>query len=197
MKRFFDILVSILAIILLSWLFLFCAISIRLSSPGSIFYRGKRVGKGGDVFLMHKFRSMVVNADKIGTDLTPKGDPRVTKFGKFLRKTKLDELPQLIDVIKGDMSLVGPRPESPMYAKYYNERQKRVLSVRPGIVGPAQIIYRHEELLLRDKTDPDEYYIKELMPKKLEIDLEYLDRQNFLYDIKIIFKTFWAVLKMR
>ena len=140
---------------------------------------------------------MVINADKIGTDLTPKGDPRVTKFGKFLRKTKLDELPQLIDVLKGDMSLVGPRPESPMYAKYYNERQKRVLNVRPGIVGPTQIKYRHEELLLKDKPNPDEYYINELMPKKLEIDLQYLDKQNFFTDIAIIFKAFLAVINIK
>lgn len=197
MKRFFDILVSILALILLSWLFLICAIFIKLSSRGPVFYKGKRVGRSGNIFLMHKFRSMVINADKIGTDLTPKGDPRVTKFGKFLRKTKLDELPQLIDVLKGDMSLVGPRPESPMYAKYYNERQKRVLNVRPGIVGPTQIKYRHEELLLKDKPNPDEYYINELMPKKLEIDLQYLDKQNFFTDIAIIFKAFLAVINIK
>ncbi len=142
---------------------------------------------------MHKFRSMVVNADKIGTDLTPQGDPRVTRFGRFLRKTKIDELPQIIDVLKGNMSLVGPRPESPLYARHYNERQKRVLDVRPGIVGPAQIIYRHEELILKDKDDPDAYYIQELMPEKLEIDLDYVENRSFLLDVIILFKSLLAV----
>ena len=143
---------------------------------------------------MHKFRSMVVNADKIGTDLTPQGDPRVTKVGRFLRKTKIDELPQIIDVLSGKMSLVGPRPESPLYAKHYNERQKRVLDVKPGIVGPAQIIYRHEELILKDKEDPDAYYIQKLMPEKLEIDLDYVENRSFLLDISILFKSLLAVI---
>ena len=193
LKYSFDILVSLMALVLFAPLFFICAVVIKLTSRGPVFYRGKRVGKGGDIFLMHKFRSMVVNADKIGTDLTPQGDPRVTRFGKFLRKTKIDELPQIIDVLRGNMSLVGPRPESPLYARHYNERQKRVLDVRPGIVGPAQIIYRHEELILKDKDDPDAYYIQELMPEKLEIDLDYVENRSFLLDIIILFKSLLAV----
>ena len=143
---------------------------------------------------MHKFRSMVLNADQMGTDLTPQGDPRVTKIGRFLRKTKIDELPQIIDVLEGSMSLVGPRPESPLYAKHYNERQKQVLNVRPGMMGPTQIKYRHEELILKGKADPDTYYIRELMPRKLEIDLDYVKNRSFSMDIKILFRTLLAVL---
>ena len=197
LKHSFDILISLVALILFAPLFLIFAVVIKLTSRGPVFYRGKRVGRGGDIFLMHKFRSMVVDADKIGTDLTPQGDPRVTTVGRFFRKTKIDELPQIIDVLSGKMSLVGPRPESPLYAKHYNERQKRVLDVRPGIVGPAQIIYRHEELILKNKEDPDAYYIQELMPKKLEIDLDYVENRNFLRDIGILFKALFAVGKMR
>ena len=138
---------------------------------------------------MHKFRSMVANADKIGTDLTKHDDQRITKIGKFLRRTKIDEWANLIDVLKGDMSFVGPRPESPSYAQYYNERQKHVLDVKPGITGLAQLQNRREDLMLKDKTDPDDYYIKELMPKKLEIDLYYVENRNFFMDIAIIIKT--------
>jgi lipopolysaccharide/colanic/teichoic acid biosynthesis glycosyltransferase len=196
LKRTFDILFASLVLASLSPVFIILAIIIKLTSPGPVFYRGKRVGRGGDIFLMFKFRSMVVNADKIGTDLAPRGDPRVTGVGKFLRKTKLDELPQLIDVLRGKMSVVGPRPESPLYVRYYNERQKRVLSVRPGIVGPAQIVYRHEDLILKDKKDPDDYYIHQLMPKKIEIDLTYIRNMNLLLDVKIIFRTLLAVLKI-
>ena len=197
LKYSFDILVSLMALGLFAPLFFICAVVIKLTSRGPVFYRGRRVGRGGDIFLMHKFRSMVVNADKIGTDLTPQGDPRVTKFGRFLRKTKIDELPQIIDVLKGNMSLVGPRPESPLYARHYNERQKRVLDVRPGIVGPAQIKYRNEELILKDKEDPDAYYIQELMPEKLEIDLDYVENRSFVLDIIILFKSLLAVSMIR
>jgi lipopolysaccharide/colanic/teichoic acid biosynthesis glycosyltransferase len=193
LKHSFDILVSLIAFILLSPIFLIIAIIIKLTSSGPVFYKGKRVGKGGEVFLMHKFRSMVANADKIGSDLTKYGDNRITGIGKFLRKTKIDELPNLIDVLKGDMSIVGPRPESPSYTQYYDERQKKALHVRPGITGLAQLQNRREELKLKDQADPDAYYIHELMPKKLEIDLYYVENRNFLMDIKIILKTVFHI----
>jgi lipopolysaccharide/colanic/teichoic acid biosynthesis glycosyltransferase len=189
LKRIFDVLSSLLALILLSPFFLIIALIIKLTSPGPVFYKGKRLGKGGELFLMHKFRSMVANADKIGTDLTKHDDLRITKIGKFLRRTKIDELANLIDVLKGSMSFVGPRPESPSYAQYYNERQKHVLDVKPGITGLAQLQNRREDLMLKDITDPDAYYIKELMPKKLEIDLYYVENRNFFMDIVIIIKT--------
>jgi lipopolysaccharide/colanic/teichoic acid biosynthesis glycosyltransferase len=193
LKRFIDITISLLALILLAPVFLILAVVIKLTSRGPVFYKGRRVGRGGEIFLMHKFRSMVVNADQIGTDLTPHGDPRVTKVGRFLRRTKVDEIPQIIDILRGKMSLVGPRPESPLYARYYDERQKHVLSVRPGMVGPAQIKYRHEELMLKDREDPDAYYIRELMPRKLEIDLDYVENMSFLLDVGILFKSLLAV----
>jgi lipopolysaccharide/colanic/teichoic acid biosynthesis glycosyltransferase len=192
-KRFIDITISLLALILLAPVFLILAVVIKLTSRGPVFYKGRRVGRGGEIFLMHKFRSMVVNADQMGTDLTPHGDPRVTKVGRFLRRTKVDEIPQIIDILRGKMSLVGPRPESPLYARYYDERQKHVLSVRPGMLGPAQIKYRHEELMLKDKEDPDAYYIRELMPRKLEIDLDYVENMSFLLDVGILFKSLLAV----
>jgi len=193
LKHSFDILASLIAFILLSLLFLIIAVIIKLTSPGPVFYKGKRVGKGGEIFLMHKFRSMVANADMMGSDLTKYGDNRITWIGRFLRKTKIDEMPNLIDVIKGDMSIVGPRPESPSYTQYYNERQKKALDVRPGITGLAQLENRHEELKLKDQPDPDAYYIKELMPKKVEIDLYYIENRNFLMDLKIILKTFLPI----
>ena len=193
LKRSLDISVSLAALILLMPLFFVCAAVIKLTSPGPTFYRARRVGEGGNIFLMHKFRSMVVNADQIGTDLTPQGDPRVTRFGQFLRKVKIDELPQIIDILKGNMSLVGPRPESPAYAKYYDEKQKRILDVRPGIVGPTQIIYRHEELILKDKEDPDAYYVQELMPRKLAVDMDYIKNRSFLLDVGILFRALLAV----
>jgi lipopolysaccharide/colanic/teichoic acid biosynthesis glycosyltransferase len=193
LKRFFDILTSLIAFILLSPLFLIITVIIKLTSPGPVFYKGKRVGKGGEIFLMHKFRSMIANADKIGSDLTKYGDNRITGIGKFLRKTKIDELPNLIDVLKGDMSIVGPRPESPSYTQYYDERQKKALNVRPGVTGLAQLQNRREELKLKDQADPDAYYIHELMPKKLEIDLYYVENRNFMLDLKIILKTFLPI----
>jgi lipopolysaccharide/colanic/teichoic acid biosynthesis glycosyltransferase len=193
LKRFTDITISLLALILLAPVFLILAVVIKLTSRGPVFYKGRRVGRGGEIFLMHKFRSMVVNADQIGTDLTPHGDPRVTKVGRFLRRTKVDEIPQIIDILRGKMSLVGPRPESPLYARYYDERQKHVLSVRPGMLGPAQIKYRHEELMLKDREDPDAYYIRELMPRKLEIDLDYVENMSFLLDVSILFRSLLAV----
>jgi len=190
LKRSFDILSSLIAFILLSPLFLIISVIIKLTSSGPVFYKGKRVGKGGEIFLMHKFRSMVANADKIGSGLTKYGDNRITGIGKFLRKTKIDELPNLIDVIKGDMSIVGPRPESPSYTQYYDERQKKALHVRPGVTGLAQLQNRREELKLKNQADPDAYYIHELMPKKLEIDLYYVENRNLMLDLKIILKTF-------
>ena len=190
LKHSFDILVSLIAFILLSPIFLIIAIIIKLTSLGPVFYKGKRVGKGGEIFLMHKFRSMIADADKIGSDLTKYGDNRITGIGKFLRKTKIDELPNLIDVLKGDMSIVGPRPESPSYTQYYDERQKKALHVRPGVTGLAQLQNRREELKLKNQADPDAYYIHELMPKKLEIDLYYVENRNLMLDLKIILKTF-------
>jgi len=136
---------------------------------------------------------MVDNADKIGGGLTIHGDTRVTPIGRFLRFSKIDELPNLINVLKGEMSLIGPRPESPDYVKYYTEEQMKVLMVRPGITGPSQVANRNEELKLKKQNDPEHYYIHELMPQKLELDLQYVSTYRFLSDIRWLIKTFWIV----
>ena len=202
MKRIFDLLFGTFILIVLSPLFLVGACLAKFQSPGPIFYKAKRVGRGGRLFEMVKFRTMVVNADALGTSpdgsgckhLTTYRDPRITRLGRFLRWTKWYELPQLFNVIRGDMSLIGPRPEAPVYVQYYTERQKQVLCVRPGITGPAQVANRDEEKLLKGQLHPEQYYITQLMPKKLEIDLQYLETQSFGSDLLWLIKTFFVVI---
>ncbi len=193
-KRCFDILFAVTVLLLSSPLFLFASLLAKVQSTGPVFYKAKRVGRGGKIFEMYKFRTMVINADKIGIGLTTHRDSRVTLIGRFLRITKLDELPNLINVIKGEMSLIGPRPEAPNYVKHYTETQKQVLLVKPGITGPSQIANRNEEEKLAAQTDPEHYYITELMPKKLELDLHYVATQCCISDIKWLIKTFWVVI---
>jgi len=194
-KRAFDISSALIALIALSPIFLICAILAKFQSPGPVFYRAKRIGRLGRIFLMYKFRTMVVNAESMGTSLTKYEDPRITKIGNFLRRTKLDELPQLLNVLKGDMSIIGPRPEAPVYVKYYTEEQRRVLSVKPGITGPAQLENRNEELKLKEQSDPEKYYITQLLPEKLTIDLNYIENRSFILDLKVIFKTIWIIMR--
>ncbi len=193
-KRFFDIIISTTSLLLFSPLFLIGCILTKIQSTGPVFYKAKRVGKGGKLFQMYKFRTMVVNADKIGIGLTTHKDSRVTSIGRFLRFTKLDELPNLINVIIGDMSLIGPRPESPIYVQYYTETQKQVLLVKPGITGPSQIANRNEEEKLAAQADPEQYYITELMPQKLALDLHYVSKHGFISDLKWLFKTLWVLV---
>ena len=193
-KRTFDIIVSMSIFLILSPLFLFGCILAKIQSSGPIFYKAKRIGLGGRMFELFKFRTMVENADKIGIGLTTHKDSRVTSIGRFLRYTKLDELPNFINVIKGEMSLIGPRPESPDYVKYYTETQKQVLLVKPGITGPSQIANRNEEEKLASQPDPETYYITELMPKKLAIDLQYVESQSFISDIRWLLKTLWVLV---
>ena len=193
-KRAFDISFSLIGLIILSPVFFICAILAKLQSPGPTFYRAKRVGRYGEMFLMYKFRTMVVNAEFTGTSLTTYKDPRITKIGNFLRRTKLDELPQLLNVLKGDMSVIGPRPEAPVYVEYYTEEQRYVLLVRPGITGPAQLENRNEELKLKGQSNPEQYYITQLLPEKLSIDLDYIENRSFVLDVKIIFKTIWSMI---
>jgi lipopolysaccharide/colanic/teichoic acid biosynthesis glycosyltransferase len=193
-KRLFDVLVSAAALILLSPLFLGVAIAIKLSSPGPVFYRAVRVGRHGVPFKLYKFRSMVVNADKIGAGITTAHDPRITPIGRFLRRTKLDELPQLINVLRGEMSLVGPRPEDPRYVALYTEAQRRVLRVRPGMTSPASVRYRDEQALLSG-PDWETRYIQQIMPDKLAIDLQYIERATLLSDLGVIWQTFLALFR--
>ncbi len=197
MKRLFDIVASGLGLIVLSPLFLVLAIWIKLDSKGPVFYRQVRVGLNNKDFRIFKFRSMRVGADK-GSLVTIGGrDPRVTRSGYWIRKFKLDELPQLINVFVGDMSLVGPRPEVRHYVDYYTPEQMHVLDVRPGITDPASIKFRNENELMEKAEDPEKYYIEVIMQEKIRLYLEYVNHHSFLGDIGLIFKTFWTIVKDR
>jgi lipopolysaccharide/colanic/teichoic acid biosynthesis glycosyltransferase len=194
LKRLFDIVSSAIGLLFLSPVFLLVFIWIKLDSKGPVFYKQVRVGKGGEDFKILKFRSMRQDADK-GSLITIGGrDPRVTKSGYYIRKYKLDELPQLINVLKGDMSIVGPRPEVRRYVDLYSKEQLRVLTVKPGITDIASIKYRNENELLEKAEDPDKVYIETIMPDKLKYNLEYIDQQSFMFDIKLIFRTFKEVI---
>lgn len=194
MKRIFDFTTSLIGLIIISPILLFIALFISLESKGGVFYKQKRVGKGNKDFYVYKFRSMIVDADKKGLLSIGKNgkDPRVTKVGYIIRKYKLDELPQLLNVLKGDMSLVGPRPEVRKYVELYTEEQKQVFKVRPGITDIASIKFRNENDLLSQSPNPEEYYIKEIMPQKLSLNLEYIKTRTFIGDIKLIFKTIFG-----
>ena len=197
MKRLFDIVASGLGLILLSPLFLILAIWIKMDSKGPVFYRQVRVGRGNKDFRIFKFRSMRVGSDK-GSLVTIGGhDPRVTRSGYFIRKFKFDELPQLINVFVGDMSLVGPRPEVRHYVDYWTQEQMHVLDVRPGITDPASIKFRNENELMEKAEDPEKYYIEVIMQEKIKLYLEYVERHSFLYDIGLIFKTFFVIIHER
>ncbi len=194
MKRLFDIIASGLGLIVLSPLFAVIAVWIKLDSPGPVFYRQVRVGRGNKDFRLFKFRSMRPDSDKLGLITVGGHDPRVTRSGYYIRKYKLDEFPQLINVFIGDMSLVGPRPEVRKYVDMYTPEQMRVLSVRPGITSLASIRYRNENDILAAAADPDRCYIEQVMPDKLAIDLEYVDRTTLWNDIKLIFSTFREII---
>ncbi|HBN04480.1 MAG TPA: glycosyl transferase [Bacteroidales bacterium] len=191
MKRFFDFTSSLIGLILLSPIFIFVGIAISFSSKGGIFYKQKRVGKGNKDFTLYKFRSMIIGADSKGLLSVGKDgkDPRVTKIGYIIRKYKIDELPQLFNVLKGDMSLVGPRPEVRKYVDLYSEEQKQILNVRPGITDISSITFRNENDLLSQSNNPEQYYINEIMPQKIALSLNYIKTRTFFGDIKLIFKT--------
>ena len=194
MKRLFDIIMSGAGLLVLAPLFIIIALWIKLDSPGPIFYRQVRVGRNNKDFRIFKFRSMRIGSDK-GSLVTIGGrDPRVTRSGYFIRKFKIDELPQLINVFLGDMSLVGPRPEVRHYVDFWTEEQMHVLDVRPGITDPASIKFRNENELLAKAEDPEHYYINVIMQEKIRLYLEYVQKHNFWYDIKLIFQTFWTIL---
>lgn len=189
MKRLFDIVSSGIGLLLLSPIFLCLAIWIKIDSKGPVFYKQTRVGKDNKDFKIFKFRSMRVGADKFGLITVGGRDPRVTKSGYYIRKYKLDELPQLINVLIGEMSLVGPRPEVRKYVNLYTTEQLNVLSVKPGITDIASIKYRNENELLKDASDPERLYIEMIMPDKLKYNLEYVHRHSLMFDIKLIFLT--------
>ena len=178
----------------LSPLFAILAVWIKSDSKGPVFYRQTRVGKDNKDFRLFKFRSMRPDSDRLGLITVGGHDPRVTRSGYYIRKYKLDELPQLINVFRGDMSLVGPRPEVRRYVDMYTPEQMRVLSVRPGITSLASIRYRNENDILAASDDPDRCYVELVMPDKLAIDLEYVDRASLWNDIKLIFSTFKEII---
>ena len=192
MRRLLDVTAAALGLLLLSPLLGAVALAVRLSSPGSILFRAKRVGKGGVPFLLLKFRTM--RDGEGGPAITASGDRRVTPVGRLLRKAKLDELPQLLNVLRGEMSLMGPRPEDPRYVAMYTAAQRRILEVLPGITSAASLRFRHEEQLL---TGPgwERKYIEEVMPEKLSIDLAWLERRTLLSDLRLLAQTLLAVLR--
>lgn len=195
MKRIFDIVTSGLGLIVLSPLFLFLALWIKYDSRGPVFYRQVRVGRNNKDFRLYKFRSMRSGADRQGLITIGGRDPRVTRAGYYIRKYKLDELPQLINVFVGDMSIVGPRPEVRRYVDLYTPEQMQVLTVRPGITDMASIRYRNENELLEQAEDPEKYYREVVMPDKLKINREYIERASFWFDIRLIFCTLQAIIK--
>ncbi len=194
MKRFLDILSSALVLLLLLPVWLIIALVIVLESRGGVFYKQVRVGKDNRDFNLYKFRTMRTGSDQKGLLTVGERDSRITRVGYFLRKYKLDEFPQLLNVLKGDMSIVGPRPEVRKYVDLYTPEQMRVLSVRPGLTDLASIQYVHENELLAASDNPEQTYIQEVMPAKLELNLQYIDTQSVLGDIKLIWKTFSAIL---
>lgn len=192
-KRAFDIVCSLMGLLVLSPVLLICAILVAVTSPGGAFFRQERIGKNGKPFNIYKYRSM--RKDNAGLKITAGNDSRITPIGNILRKTKLDELPQLWNVLKGDMSFVGPRPEVAEYVQLYDDEQRQVLLMRPGITGLASIRYRNENDLLSDSADPNRTYIEEIMPAKLALDLEYIPRASVCYDIRLIFETLLTVVR--
>lgn len=192
-KRLFDIIVSVLGLLILSPFLLLLAIAIIIESKGGLFYMQTRVGKNNKDFKLFKFRSMVVGSDKHGL-LTVGNDSRITKVGYYIRKYKLDEFAQLLNVIKGDMSLVGPRPEVRKYVDLYTDKQLQVLDVKPGITDIASLEYFEENELLGKSNEPEKIYIEEIMPHKLSLNLHYIDNHNLMIDIKLILKTIIRVI---
>lgn len=193
MKRVFDLVISAAGLTVLSPLLLLTAALIKLTSRGPVLFRQERMGRGFRPFQICKFRTMAADAERKGGPLTAGRDPRITRVGSILRKTKIDELPQLINVLRGEMSFVGPRPEVPKYVELYREEYERLLTVRPGITDPASLKYRHESALLGESADPEATYVQEILPDKIRLGQEYIARQSLLLDLGLIVRT---VLRM-
>ncbi len=187
-SRLLDLAASGLGLLLLAPLFAVVALWVKLDSPGPVFYRARRVGKSGEEFSALKFRSMVVGSDRAGPGITVSGDSRVTTSGRILRRLKIDELPQLINVFRGEMALVGPRPEDPRYVARYGAEQREVLEVRPGITSPASVHYRHEEDVLSG-PDWETEYLERVLPEKLALDHEYLRTRSIIKDLGVVART--------
>lgn len=194
-KRVFDITVSLLMLVVLSLLFIILALAIKIDSKGPVFYRQERVTQYGKIFRIYKFRTMVSNADKIGSQVTVNNDARITKVGKFIRKCRLDEISQLLNVLGGSMSFVGTRPEVPKYVERYTDEMKATLLLPAGVTSEASIKYKDEDKLLENSENVDETYVNEVLPGKMEYNLQALRKQGFWRDIGTMFRTVGAVLK--
>jgi len=192
-KRVFDLAVAGAGLVILSPLLLLVAAAVKLGDGGPVFYRQARVGRGGRPFQMLKFRTMRVNADRDGLAITAAGDARITTVGRFLRKAKLDELPQFWNVLRNDMSIVGPRPEVPRYVDLYTPEQRRVLDLKPGITDEASVVFRDEEALLAKAGNTETYYIEYCLPRKIDLNLEYARRANVFRDALVIIRTVRSV----
>jgi lipopolysaccharide/colanic/teichoic acid biosynthesis glycosyltransferase len=189
MKRTFDIAVSFLGLVVLSPLLLFVAVVIKLDSPGPIFFRQERIGRGFRPFFIFKFRTMVENPSDRGRLITVGDDPRITRAGRFLRKTKIDELPQLINVFKGEMSLVGPRPEVRQYVELFRKDYEQILRIRPGITDLASLKYHDEAAVLKQLENPEAEYCNRILPDKISLSKEYVQKSSFVFDLGVILKT--------
>ena len=196
MKRLFDITCSLLGLVLLAPLMVVIALIIKLSSAGPILFSQKRVGLHERLFTVYKFRTMVDKADTMGTSVTAGGDPRITPVGRVLRRTKFDELPQLLNVLKGDMSFIGPRPDVPEITAKYTPQMKRIFSVRPGITSVATLHFRREEEILAKVPDPDVFYDAVVVPLKVSLAMEHVRRNSFWFDLKILLQTVWVLLPL-
>lgn len=194
-KRVFDVAASLVILTVTSPFFLLLALAVKLDSKGPVFYRQVRVGRYGRDFRIFKFRTMVQNADKIGLSLTVGDDPRITRVGRFIRRCRLDEFSQLLNVLGGSMSLVGPRPEVRRYVNAYAPEYMATLLVRPGITAPSSIAFKDEDKLLEASSDPEKAYVEQVLPPKMKLNLEYLKNISLWGDIKILFQTAAAVLK--
>lgn len=196
-KRLFDIVVSLAGLIVLGLPLVCIAIAIKLDSAGPVFYRGQRVGRGGRLFRIYKFRSMIVDAESKGGSSTAADDQRITQVGRFVRRYKLDELPQLINVLLGDMSLVGPRPQVAWAVALYTDRERALLNVRPGITDYASIKFRNEAEILRGSPDPDKAYLELIAPEKIRLGLEYVAHPSLWTDLRILSTTLLCLLNLR
>ena len=195
MKRLFDIVASLIGLIVFTPVMLIIAIVVKMTSSGPVLFSQKRLTKGMKEINIYKFRSMVNNEFREKNTVQIKGSSsEITPIGKFMRKTKLDELPQFWNILKGDMSFIGPRPELPRRLKYYNSRQKEIFSVRSGISSPASIVFSDEEYLMNQVEDPEKFYIEQIMPYKIELNLYYIENQNFFYDIWLIIATLLKII---
>jgi lipopolysaccharide/colanic/teichoic acid biosynthesis glycosyltransferase len=194
-KRAFDVAVSAVAVVLLVPVLVAIAVAVKLDSPGPVLYRQQRVSRGGRLFRLLKFRTMVVNADRLAPNVSATGDPRVTRVGRLLRRTYLDELPQLLNVLRGDMSLVGPRPETPEFVALFTPEERQVLTVRPGLAGPSTLAFMDEAEILASTDDPVAYYTTTLLHDRVKADLTYLDHCSIGYDIRLLCSQVAAIVR--